>query len=116
MHGGKILPQQLAVPPLAGRLFLAPGERVVVELRAHVNRRLVGKGIARTQRRPRGLVFQKPFKETPKPAKALRIVERRKPHLPVEARLMRDVPRRGAGGIARSVDAFDYRAFASALL
>ena len=45
MHRGEVQSQQSPVPPSAPRLFLAAGIGVVVELRAHIDRRLVRKGI-----------------------------------------------------------------------
>src|ERR1700691_2787281 len=91
-HGREVEPQQPAVPPYAFRFFFAAGKSVGVELRTHISRRLIRKRILLKQRCNRWFILQQLLEKPRKPREALWVVERREPHLPVKARLVRDVP------------------------
>src|SRR5690242_10355712 len=99
-HRGEAQAEQAPVPPSADRPLLTPGIGVIVELRADIGRRLLWKRIVLQQRRHAGLVLQQPFDETREPLKALRVVERGEPHLPVQAWLIGDAPARAARDVA----------------
>src|SRR6202453_3086461 len=102
---GEIESGQSPVPPLAGRLVLS-GIGVLVKLGAHMGRRLVGKSILFQESGHRRFVIQEALEKAREPRPSLRVVERGEPHLPVEPRLMRDVPWRTAHDIAGLVAEF----------
>src|SRR5271170_7479471 len=108
---GEVESQQTSVPPNAFRFFLTAGIGVVIELRAQVNRWLVRKRISFQKRRHRWFILQQTPDETPKPWQAPGVVERREPHLPVQARLMRDVPGRASRNLSRLVSEFVFAPF-----
>ncbi len=102
---GEIESRQSPVPPLAGRVVIS-GIGVLVKLGAHIGRRLVGKRIPFQEPGHRRFVFQEALEKARKPRHSLRVVKRGEPHLPVEPRLMRDVPWRTALDIAGLVAEF----------
>src|SRR5271170_742956 len=111
MRHGEVESQQPPVPPNAFRFFLTAGIGIVIELRTHVNRWLVRKWISFQKRRHRWFILQQAPEETPKPWQAPRVVERREPHLPIQARLMRDVPARTSRNLSRLVPEFIFAPF-----
>src|SRR3984885_6679500 len=106
LHLREIQSQWPPVPPDARALLLWALKTVVVELRPHVQWRFVRKRIPLQQRRHRRFVFQDSLQELWKPAQSSWVVERSEPHLPVQARLVRDVPGRPALQVAWLVAEF----------
>src|SRR5215472_15971763 len=72
---------------------------------------LVGKGILFQQCRYCGLILPQPLDEARKPKEAPWVLERGEPHLPVQTRLVRDVPERFPRDIARLVPEFVFAPF-----
>ena len=65
--------------------------------------RTIGKRVGIEQREHRRAALEQPEHEVLKPRVRLRLAERGEPHLPVESRLVRNVPERRAGQLARLV-------------
>src|SRR5258708_23969485 len=91
------------LPPQALGLLLAGGKRVIVELRTDELRRRLREGIFFQQCRHGRLVLQQLLEKARKPSQTPRVIERSEPHLPVQPRLMWDVPGWAARHIARLV-------------
>ena len=69
----------------------------------YLHRRLVGKGIPSQQSSHCGLVFKHRRKEARKPRQTPRVIECGEPYLPVQARLVHNVPARAARPITALV-------------
>src|SRR5258708_11012177 len=99
----EVQPLGRTLPPRALGLLLAGGKRVTVELRTDELRRRLREGIFFQQCRPGRLVLQQILEKARKPSQTPRVIERSEPHLPVQPRLMWDVPGWAARHIARLV-------------
>src|SRR5579885_1183467 len=87
--------EQLTLPPIAGfPALLGVGEVIIVQQDANVARRGIWKWIALEQGRHRRRILQQPLQQVPEPPLGARIAQRREPHLPVQARLVREIPQR----------------------
>src|SRR5262249_32398366 len=99
-----IEPDLLHFPPGPRGLFLGPGREVVArEPRPDEARRVAGKWVRGQQARHRLRALQETLAQVEKPRRLPEAVQRREPHLPIEARHMRPEEGRRALWIARLV-------------